>query len=67
MIVALALIGALFTVDHAEFLNQVEKNKADGMSWHYIGSTAPNANDPYIAAINKETGEETVYFKMLQD
>ena len=51
MIVALALIGALFTVDNAEFLNQVEKNKADGMSWHYIGSTAPNANDPYMSTL----------------
>jgi len=67
MIVALALIGALFTVDNAEFLNQVEKNKEDGMSWHYIGATTPDNSSPYIAAINKETGEETVYFKMLQD
>jgi hypothetical protein len=62
--IVLAFIATMFSVDNAEFFNQVEKNKQDGMSWHYVGSTAPDANDPSIASINPITGKEAVFFKM---
>ena len=65
--IVLAFIATMFSVENAEFFNQVEKNKQDGMSWHYIGSNAPNANDPYIASINPITGKEAIFVKMLKD
>ncbi len=53
------LIGFLFLADNKEFFDTVEKQRAEGYTWHYVGETPldPNAKsiplqvegeDPYI-------------------
>lgn len=65
MVLGIALIAGLFFTDNAEFFKTVEQNRADGMTWHYIGKTAPDGH-PAITVKNEATGEEFIYFKMKQ-
>jgi len=62
-VLAVTLIGGLFVNDNAEFFNDVEANRNDGMTWKYIGPQAPNEDESSIPMIS-EDGKETVYFKM---
>jgi len=60
---ALVLITGLFMYDNAEFFATVEKNKADGMTWQYVGKQSPGDN-PAITVKNEVTGEEFIYWRM---
>jgi hypothetical protein len=62
-VLAVTLIGGMFVSDNAEFFNDVEKNRKDGMDWEYVGSMRPSANETSIPLISKD-GKETIYFKM---
>ena len=55
----IALFGAVFCADNQEFLETVNKEKAEGYEWHYVGVTPPDpkaksvplqveGQDPYI-------------------
>ena len=63
MVLGIAFIAGLFFHDNAVFFETVRQNRADGMTWHYIGKTAPDGS-PAITVINEATGEESIYFKM---
>lgn len=63
MIFAVALMTGLFMHDNAEFFAVTKQNRADGMTWHYVGKQSPNGA-PAITVKNEATGEESIYFKM---
>lgn len=54
----------LFSVDNAEFLENVQEGYDKGMSWHYTGKKERDPNVPSLPVINENTGEEFVYFKL---
>ena len=63
MIFALTLITGLFAYDNAEFFKTVEQNHKDGLTWHYIGKSAPDGH-PAITVKDERTGEEFIFYKM---
>ena len=48
IVIAIALLGALFVTDNQEFFNKVEKDIEAGNTWHLVG---PRDADPNVISL----------------
>ena len=62
MVLIIALTTGLWFGSNAEFVERVNENAEDGLTWHYVGKTQPNG-EPAIT-IEAQNGEEFVLWQM---
>ena len=62
MIFVIAITAGLWFSHNAEFVEAVNENAADGMSWHYVGKNEPDGA-PAIT-IEAQNGEEFILWQM---
>ena len=60
----LILVIALFANDNMDFFNKIDADLKLGKTWHYVGAQAPDPKVLYIPLVNKDTGKETIIFKL---
>ena len=60
----LILVIALFANDNMDFFNKIDADLKLGKTWHYVGTQAPDPKVLYIPLVNKDTGKETIIFKL---
>jgi len=63
MILIGMVFAGMFAVKNPEYIEAVAANKADGMSWSYVGPRAPSPHEPHISALSPD-GREIILFKM---
>tara|TARA_B100002019_G_scaffold291609_1_gene312286 strand:+ start:1823 stop:2023 length:201 start_codon:yes stop_codon:yes gene_type:complete len=66
MTLVFVFFALTFAWDNQVFLETVEQNYKDGMSFHYVGKSDPDGQ-PAITIRNERTGEESIYWKMIRD
>ena len=61
IVIAIALLGALFVSDNQEFFDTVDRQKKEGYTWHYTGKqplSEPPVPSLPLQVIDVDTGEE---------
>ena len=66
IVIAIALLGALFVTDNQEFFDKVEKDIEDGSTWHLVG---PRDADPNVISlpIKVEGHKPQIIWKLKKD
>ena len=61
IVIAIALLGALFVSVNQEFFDTVDRQKKEGYTWHYTGKqplSEPPVPSLPLQVIDVDTGEE---------
>ena len=61
IVIAIALLGALFVSDNQEFFDTVDRQKKEGYTWHYTGKqplSEPPVPSLPLQVIDVDSGEE---------
>ena len=62
MILVAVFTTALWFGSNAEFVEAVNQNAADGMSWHYVGKQEPSGTP--ALTLESQNGEEFILWQM---